>query len=131
MNRFQSIPEKRRLLYYGLLALSGWATWALTFLPPAAPVRVGAVFTFTLVGPGLAFAAPLTRDPLLRAILAVTLSLAICLLVSVGATIARDGSTSLRMVVVAGITTFGALIGAVRAARPRTPDDTSSMSVTQ
>ena len=96
-----------------ILAVSGWAVLALTNLPPAAPIRSASVFFFVLLCPGLALSALLPASGMERWTLAVSLSIAVGLLVTTAMNLADIGSFLWRLAVLATVTTLAAVAGGV------------------
>jgi uncharacterized membrane protein len=89
------------------LAGSGWITLlGAAVMPPASLARVVVVFGFVLVCPGLAVSALLpARDPAERWVLIIALSTSLAILVSVALTVLRTESVTLRVALLAVITT--------------------------
>lgn len=98
---------------YWLLASSGWLTLGMTQLTAGSLPRVLSVFVFLLLCPGLALAGLTPAQGLLRWVLAVGLSMSAGLLVTTAMTVAQNGSFTVRIVILAAITTI-----AVLASRP-------------
>lgn len=108
LDRRTSLPRLR--LRDVLLAASGWlALAAFTYLPPAMPVRVLAVFAFVLCCPGLAVSGLLTEDRLQRWVLTVALSISFGVLVTVAFNELHDDSTVQRLAVLAAVTTIATI----------------------
>ena len=99
-----------------LLAASGWLTLAAEQLPLGNPARVAAVFGFMLICPGLAISRLISRDTIERWMLTAALSTSLAILVSVAATVVRNNSMTLRLVVLAAITSIAVLAGNVNGA---------------
>jgi hypothetical protein len=97
-----------------LLAESGWLMLAGEQLPPGNPARIVAVFGFMLTCPGLAISRLVSRDTIERCVLTVTLSMSLAVLVSVAATVARNNSMTLQLVVLAAITSIAVLAGNIK-----------------
>lgn len=94
---------------YWALASLGWFTLAAGSLPPATPWRVTAVFLFTLVVPGFALSSMITTGLAERWVMTVALSVALAIVVSVVMTALRNDSMSLRIALLALVTTVAAL----------------------
>jgi hypothetical protein len=99
-----------------LLGASGWLTLAAEQLPPGNPARIVAVFGFMLTCPGLAISRLVSRDTIERCVLTVALSMSLAILVTVAAMVARNNSITLRLVVLAAITSIAVLAGQFGAA---------------
>jgi hypothetical protein len=97
-----------------LLGASGWLTLVAAQLPPGNPARIVAAFGFMLTCPGLAISRLVSRDTIERCALTVTLSMSLAILVSVAATVARNNSMTLQLVVLAAITSIAVLAGNIR-----------------
>ena len=67
-----------------------------------------------LTCPGLAISRLVSRDTIERCVLTVALSMSLAILVSVAATVARNNSITLRLVVLAAITSIAVLAGNIR-----------------
>jgi uncharacterized membrane protein len=107
------------------LAASGWLTLTvvnhLNVDSPFSPVRTSVVFAFVLACPGLAIARLLPlRERVEILVVAIALSISLGLLVSVAFTVARAGSTTDRLLVLASITSVAAGIDMYRSARRAT-----------
>jgi uncharacterized membrane protein len=94
-------------LWQLILAASGWITLlGILVLPPGSPSRVVLVFGFVLVCPGFAVSGLLpAREPAERWVLAIALSTSFAILVSVALTVLRIDSVTLRLGLLAVITT--------------------------
>jgi hypothetical protein len=103
-----------------LLAVSGWLVLGIVAAGGPAPIRVAAVFAFTLVCPGTAVIRLLPlRDLLERAVLAVALGLSFATLVGETAAIGSPARPSLVLTVLAWVCTAAAVAELVHAARVR------------
>ncbi|MGH3857233.1 MAG: hypothetical protein ACRDR6_27870 [Pseudonocardiaceae bacterium] len=93
------------------LAASGWITLlGILVLPPGSPPRVVLVFCFVLSCPGFAVSGLLpAREPAERWVLAIALSTSFAILVTVALTVLRIDSVSLRLGLLALITTVAVL----------------------
>jgi hypothetical protein len=67
-----------------------------------------------LTCPGLAISRLVSRDTIERCALTVTLSMSLAILVSVAATVARNNSMTLQLVVLAAITSIAVLAGNIK-----------------
>ena len=108
---------------YWALAAVGWAALAATALPAATPVRVTAVYLFTLIVPGFALSAFVTTNLVERCVLAVALSASLAIVVSVLMTALRNDSMLQRVALLAGVTTIASLTYGLR--RMHTEEATS------
>lgn len=104
---------------YWILAASGWIVLAAMWLPAGTPVRVTAVYLFTLAGAGFAGSALITSDVVERWVLTVALSASLAILVSVAMTTIRNDSMPQRIAVLAAINSVAAVVWGLRAARAR------------
>ncbi|MGH3570852.1 MAG: hypothetical protein ACRDUW_03335 [Pseudonocardiaceae bacterium] len=95
-----------------VLALSGWITMTgIVLLPPGSPPRLMLVFGFVLVCPGFAVSGLLPlRELAERWVLAIALSTSFAILITVALTVLRIDSVTLRMGLLALITTLAVLI---------------------
>lgn len=103
----RTIPTQRLLL-----ALSGWVTMMGTLvLPSGSALRTMLVFGFVLVCPGFAVARLLPVGDLTeRWVLAIALSTSVAILITVALTVLSIDSTTLRVGLLALITTLAVLI---------------------
>jgi uncharacterized membrane protein len=91
-------------------------------LPPASPLRAVLVFCFVLSCPGLAVSALLrVRDPVERWVLSIALSMSFAILVTVVLTLLRIESVTLRLALLAVLTTVAVLVEIRLSPRGRLP----------
>ncbi|QZT62302.1 DUF1616 domain-containing protein [Mycolicibacterium austroafricanum] len=102
---------------YWALAAAGWTSLAAMWLPAGTPVRVLVVYLFMLVVPGFAMSALIATGLAERWVLTVALSATLAILVSVVMTALRSDSTSLRIALLAAVTTVASLACGLRRAR--------------
>ncbi|MGV0716362.1 hypothetical protein ABQE93_13255 [Mycolicibacterium sp. XJ662] len=112
------------------MATTGWVVLAIVMLvPPASPVRVIAVFLFVLTGPGYPMSALVARDVSERWVLAIALSAALAIVVTVVSTVVRNDSIPLRIAVLAAVTTVASIAWGMRDFRTNTADEFEGAAV--